>query len=86
MVQPRLTGEYFDHLSSPGERWDLLAYKYYGDASLMHLIIEANRRLWLDNLSAIPPVIPPRTLLRIPVIEQPGIDPTQLPPWKRETT
>ena len=83
-MPPKLTGEYFEHLSKPGERWDLLAHKYYGDATLMHLIIEANRRLWLDDLTAIPPVIPPRTLLRIPVIEQPSIDPAQLPPWKRE--
>jgi len=32
----------------------------------------------------VPPVIPPRLRLVIPVIERPDPDPAQLPPWKRE--
>ncbi len=80
----RLTGEHFEHVSEPGERWDLLAFRYYGDAMLQRIIMEANRHLWLDDLASIPPVIPPRTRLKIPVIEKPDPDPSRLPPWKRE--
>ena len=84
MARVKLTGEHFEHISQSGERWDLLAHRYYGDAMLMGLIITANRRLWINDLAAVPPVIPPRTRLVIPVIERPDPDPTQLPPWKRE--
>ena len=84
MAEPRLTGEYFEHVAAPGERWDLLAFRYYGDAMLQGIIMEANRHLWLDDLASIPPVIPPHTRLKIPVIEKPDPDPSQLPPWKRE--
>jgi hypothetical protein len=84
VAAPKATGEYFEHIAAPGERWDLLAHRYYGDALLTGLIIEANRRLWRDDLAAIAPVIAPRTRLKIPVIEKPAIDPARLPPWKRE--
>lgn len=83
MVEAVKTGEYFLHVTGPGERWDTVATKYYNDASLSHLIINANRGGFIQPLQAVPGIIPPSTKLRIPVIDRTGIDPDLLPPWNR---
>lgn len=78
-----VSGDYFEYTSMAGDRWDLLAYRYYGDANKQTVILEANRALWSDTL-AVPPAILPRGLkLRIPVITEDAADESQLPPWKR---
>ena len=77
------TGEFLEHLTLPGERWDTIAFHYYNDAEAMDLIIEANRHLYLDDLPPLPPVLKAGILLRVPVIEETGLDESQLPPWKR---
>lgn len=79
----RETGEYFEITTGVNARWDLLAYEYYGDVRLQSLIINANFHLYADNLVRPPLIIPVGTTLRIPVIEDDGIDETDLPPWKR---
>ena len=33
-MRPETTGEFFEHVSTPGARWDLLAHRYYRDARL----------------------------------------------------
>ncbi len=38
---------YFEHKTMDGDRWDLLAYRYYGDQYKQGIIIEANRSLFL---------------------------------------
>ena len=83
MTESVKTGDYLEHLTVPGDRWDLLAWDYYGDASKDDLIIEENRDLYLATLDAIPALLPSGLPLRIPVIEQPTLDDSQLPPWKR---
>ena len=88
-----MAAEYFTHKTATGERFDLLAYRYYGDAGRMGPIVRANRAALLGALfdawrgEAADPHLPlvfnrPATL-RIPVIEEPSIAPDQLPPWKR---
>ena len=77
------TGKYLTHTTERGDRWDLLAATYYNDATAYSLIIEANRELFLDDLSPIPAILPPRLELKIPVVEQETIDPALLPPWRR---
>lgn len=85
MSEPVKTGEYFEHITGPGERWDTIAFRYYNDASLSHVLIHANRHLFIDDLSPVPPILLSRTTLRIPVIETAAIDDSLLPPWKRSS-
>jgi len=81
---PVPTGEFFEHVTGPGERWDTVAFNYYNDASLSHLVINANRQLFLDPLQAVPPIIRSSTVLQVPVIEAETISDDLLPPWKRK--
>lgn len=83
MAEVVKTGEYLEHLTVAGDRWDLLAWDYYGDASKDTLIIEENRELYATSLLSIPALLPTGLILRIPVIEQSALDDSQLPPWKR---
>ncbi|PIV89283.1 MAG: hypothetical protein COW48_01265 [Hydrogenophilales bacterium CG17_big_fil_post_rev_8_21_14_2_50_63_12] len=65
------------HITTEGERWDLLAWRYYGDATAYERIITAN--------PAVPFVetLPGGIELAIPVIEVSAtISPEELPPWK----
>lgn len=82
-MKPVTTEEYLEHLTGPGERWDTIAYQYYNDADGMDLIVDANRGLFLEGLDPIPAFLPPGLVLRIPVIEETGLDESLLPPWKR---
>jgi phage tail protein X len=80
----KLTGEYYDYTTIAGDRWDLLAWRYYGDAHKQTVILEANRHLILDDLS-VPSLVLPRGLkLKIPVIEDEATNTDLLPPWKRD--
>jgi len=94
-----MAAEYFTHKTATGERFDLLAYRYYGDAGRMGPIVRANRATLLGALfdawrgtaadphlvaePHLPLVFTRPATLRIPVIEEPSIAPDQLPPWKR---
>lgn len=62
-----------------GDRWDTIAYKAYGDASMVSGIIEAN------TASVISPVLTAGMRLVIPILEtgEVEIDSELLPPWKR---
>jgi phage tail protein X len=63
-----------------GQRWDQLAYQYYGDATLFGPIIQSNPQL------PIKPVFEAGLTIGIPILmvnpAAPGT-PTDLPPWKR---
>lgn len=67
---------YLEHITREGERWDLLAYHYYGDALAYERIIAAN------PLVAIQSALPSGIVLRIPVIE-PVISQREIAPWLR---
>jgi hypothetical protein len=65
------------HITTARERWDLLAWIYYGDATLYQYIIMSNPSV---------PIVPefdPGTSIAIPILQvaQPGNAPT--PPWRR---
>lgn len=78
-----LTGEYFEHTTLAGDRWDLLAYRYYGDPAKQKILLEANRRLWLEELGVPPLVLPRGLVLKVPVISEAASNLDALPPWKR---
>jgi len=75
--------QYLQHVTGPNERWDMIAYRYYGDANRTHPIIRANRNLFVADLSAIPTVLPVGLTLLIPVLDPEPIAAELLPPWKR---
>ena len=65
------------HITTAGERWDLIAWTFYGDASLYQYIIMANPTV------AIVPELSPGTTLTIPIIAISQTPSTPLPPWRR---
>jgi len=70
--------EYHEHLTKEGERWDLIAYQYYGDATMYETIIAANPDV------AIAPILPSGIRLKVPVIDMKDVILSEeLPPWKR---
>ena len=71
------TAQVIAHVTATGERWDLLAWTYYGDASLFGPIVMANPGI------AIEPVFEAGLVIVIPILQQVNIVATDLPPWKR---
>jgi phage tail protein X len=67
---------YIEHLTAEGDRWDLLAWHYYGDATRYEEIILANPAL------PIIPILPAGVKVLIPVADDPApaVD-AGLPPW-----
>lgn len=73
-----MAAEYYEHVTTEGQRWDTIAYLYYGDAMLYEPIIAANQDV------PIIPVLPSGLKLKVPVIElSDTIAAEELPPWKR---
>ena len=71
---------YLPHATIEGERWDLLAWRYYGDALDYRRIIEANPQ------APIIPVLPAGLILYIPVLAAADVAApvsSALPPWLR---
>jgi nucleoid-associated protein YgaU len=69
---------YLTHTTLDGERWNALAYRYYGDALQYERIVAANPHVPLT-----PTLTGGQTLL-IPVIEDSqAVAIEDLPPWKR---
>ena len=63
------------HITKEGERWDLLAYRYYGNAMEFERIIATNPHV------PITPVLNSGLVLSIPVIEKADTLIEDLPPW-----
>jgi nucleoid-associated protein YgaU len=76
--------EYFEHVTKIGDRWDLIAFDYYGDAKLIKPLLKANPDLLGDPDTPAPLVFDAGLKLRVPVLAQDEIDAGQLPPWKRQ--
>jgi phage tail protein X len=70
---------FVEYIVKEGERWDTVAYKAYGDSSMVSVIIENNPNV------AINPILQTGTRLLIPVLEKSEIEINSelLPPWKR---
>lgn len=75
---------YFEHVTIDGDRWDLLAYRYYGDAAKQSVLLEANRQLFIDPIRVPPMILSSGIKLIIPLIDDDEIDDGDLPPWKRK--
>lgn len=69
--------EYVEHVTQDGDRWDLIAHRWYGDALRIEPLLAANpahaRRITLSG----------GLVIRVPVLAAPVITPAGLPPWAR---
>lgn len=70
---------FVEYTTVPGDRWDSVAYKAYGDTFRIAEIAEANPTMRLY------PVFPGGLVLKIPITESFSnvINPELLPLWKR---
>ncbi|HLX06015.1 MAG TPA: tail protein X [Candidatus Binatus sp.] len=64
------------HVTTAGERWDLLAWRYYGDPTDYSPIIMANPNV------AIEPVFDAGISIEVPVLQKCAVVSINLPPWK----
>lgn len=69
--------EFFKYITKDADRWDLIAYEFYGNAALYEPIITANPEV------PITPILPSGINLKIPVLEQENTIEFKLPPWKK---
>lgn len=70
--------EYVPYTTQQGDRWDLIAWRFYGDAYAFEAIIIANPTV------PIVATLPAGILLAIPLRTQQPVQQAQLlPPWKR---
>ena len=72
--------EVLEHITVDGDRWDNLAWQYYGDAFAYERIIAANPEVQIE------PILPGGIRLLIPVIEDTDAETAnseEFPPWKR---
>jgi len=70
---------FVEYVAKQGDRWDTIAFKAYGDATLINGIIEANPTI------VISPILEAGTRVIVPILEQGDIQINSelLPPWKR---
>jgi nucleoid-associated protein YgaU len=78
-----MSGAYLEHIVALNERWDHLAYRYYGDANRVSPIIRANRASFENALGPIPSLPPVGLVVKIPVLPEEPVTADLLPPWKR---
>jgi phage tail protein X len=69
--------QFIVHVTAAGQRWDLLAWQYYGDATEYSPIIMANPAV------AIAPVFAAGTIITIPILAKSAVANSDLPPWRR---
>ena len=71
-----------EHITREGERWDSIAWQYYGDATAYGRIIEANPDVDITD------TLPSGLTVLIPVLPESEtaaqIAQADLPPWKRD--
>ena len=68
--------DYYEYITKDGDRWDLIAYEFYADATLYEPIITANPEV------PIIPILSSGIKLKIPVIEDNNQIQFILPPWR----
>lgn len=70
---------FVEYVTKQGDRWDTIAFKAYGDATMINGLIEANTSI------VISPLLAPGTRVIVPILEAGDIqiDSELLPPWKR---
>jgi phage tail protein X len=70
------TGQFILHVTTSGERWDLLAWQYYGDATDYSPIIVANPNVPIE------PVFDAGISIAVPILQKSAVVAADLPPWK----
>lgn len=65
------------HIVKQGERWDNLAYHYYGDALAYSRIIDANPHMSFCE------VLPAGAVVFIPILNIKPTNNDKMPPWLR---
>ena len=70
--------EVIEHITREGDRWDALAWQYYGDAAQYEPIVAANPDVMIT------PLLPSGIIINIPILDD--VDPAdepgeELPPW-----
>jgi len=70
---------FVEYVAKQGDRWDTIAFKAYGDTTLINGLIEANPTI------VISPILEIGTRVIVPVLEQGEIQINSelLPPWKQ---
>jgi phage tail protein X len=68
--------QYILHITRAGERWDLLAWRYYGDPTDYSPIIMANPNV------AIEPVFDAGIAIAVPIVQKSTVVSADLPPWR----
>lgn len=72
-----MSAEFITHTTREGDRWDLLAWTYYGDATWVSLLTKANPGVSLA------PILPVGLSLKVPIVDAPEAASTPgLPPWR----
>ncbi len=69
--------QFVTHISADGDRWDLLAWHYYGDPTSFGPIVMANPGIPIE------PVLSAGLAIAIPVLQKSMLVAADLPPWKR---
>ena len=69
-------GQFILHVTTAGERWDLLAWRYYGDPTDYSPIIMANPNVPIE------PVFDAGISIAVPLQEESAVVIADLPPWK----
>ncbi len=77
---PNIGSLYIPHLTVAGERWDQLAWHYYGDPTLYGPIVMANPSIPIE------PLFEAGLTIGIPLLSSPTtatVPQADLPPWQR---
>lgn len=69
--------EFYSYITKDNDRWDLIAYKYYKNATLYEDIIKANPHVPVE------PILQAGIKLKIPIFEDSKTIKFELPPWKK---
>jgi phage tail protein X len=72
-------GAFIPHITTAGERWDTIAWQYYGDASLFGPIIRTNPQIPIEAVFEAGLNIGVPLLIVDPAVQETA----DLPPWKR---
>ncbi len=70
------SGQFILHITKAGERWDLLAWQYYGDPTDYLPIIMANPNVPIE------PVFDAGISIDVPILQKSAVIAADLPPWK----
>lgn len=71
--------EFIFHTTKQNERWDNIAYQYYGNTYNIKPLIEANPHIKING------IISANQTIKIPIIKDESDNSLLLPIWKRGT-